>query len=224
MFGRATDDSVITLDSRRRAAGSECFATLDGHWSALADGRIMPHRNDIDPRALEPILDRCFLLEQFAPGMARFRFAGQNVADLMAMDLRGMPFSALFAADAREAVEDTLTAVFAEPARCELVVQSQRRGLRGRAAGQILILPLRDNAGEVTRAIGCLSLGGTRITAPQRLDVVGQDRRTLVGFGTRPATPRPVETDSVFDAADAARARIRQRRDMRAMLRVISND
>ena len=225
MFGQGTDNSIISLDSRRARSGQpECFATLDAHWSDLADGRIMPHRDEVDPRVLEPVLESIFLLEKIAPGHARFRIAGQGLCNLLDMDLRGMPFSALFTPAARDAVQEGLSTLFDEPARCELVLQGQRRGMRGRMAGQILLLPLRDRAGEVTRAIGCLSSSGPEVPAPQRFDLVGQDMRTLVGYGTRPPPIDHAPIEDPVSVADRARDRLRHRRDVRASLTVISND
>ncbi|MBJ3762940.1 PAS domain-containing protein [Maribius pontilimi] len=228
MFGytpdHGKDDKIVALNSRRpKADGIDCFHALETYWTALSAGRIMPYRDEVDPRGLEQTLDQTFLLERIAPGMARFRLAGQQVSSLLGMDLRGMPFSALFTPGARDELKDSLSAIFDEPARVELVLQSRRQGLRGRLAARMLLLPLRDRAGEVSRVIGCMSAGGKDVRAPQRFDLVGQDRRTLLGYGSRPdfgpATPGPD-----FTAADAARDRLRDRDRMRGKLTVISND
>lgn len=215
--------NIIGLDARRQVdPDRDCFAELESYWTALAAGRIMPLRDEVDPRGLVGSLDRIFLIERIAPGVARFRLAGQHLNGLMDMDLRGMPLSAMFTPAGRVGLSETLHAVFDEPARVELTLDGPRKGMRGRMAARLMMLPLRDREGQVSRAIGCLVAGGATAKAPQRFDIISEDRRTLVGFGDLETLPA-AQCDP-FDAVDHIRGNLQRRQDVRQSLRVISND
>ncbi len=224
MFG-SEGDRIVSLATRKRSTSrEECFVELDAYWTALAAGRIVPLRDEVDPRGIKGSLDKVFLIERIAPGIARFRIAGHHLTDLMGMEMRGMPLSAAFTPAAREQLGDTLRALFSEPARVELTLEGQRQGLRGRIGARALFLPLRNRDGGIDRAIGMLSSTGRRGTAPQRFDIVGEERRTLVGYGEYPLGPSgPTETE-IFVPAETARARIRNREELRASLRVVSSN
>lgn len=163
-----------------------CFTEVESYWHALRDGRLMPSRSEIDPRGIAGALEQTFLLERMAPGVARFRLAGNRMADLMGMDVRGMPLSCLFLPDARAAIAEALACVFDEPARVELWLAGPRRLTRGRMAARMLLLPLRDDHGQVTRALGCLAASPVRGAAPHRFTITSDLRQTLIGYGTRP--------------------------------------
>lgn len=88
------------------------FGQLEGYWQALrpADGAL-PRRADFDPRGIADLLDCTLLLERIAPGQVRIRLAGMALCDLMGMDLRGMPLSALMLPEARPALSAHLDQV-----------------------------------------------------------------------------------------------------------------
>lgn len=198
---RADDESNVIPLAEGRGGPQDGIAQLESYWHRLCDGRLMPDRHEVDPRGLSDNLDRVFLIERLAPGVTRFRLAGQHLCDLMGMDVRGMPLTAFFLPSARAEIAEASEAVFAEPARVELTLEGPRGMMRGRMAGRMLLLPLRDRAGGVTRALGAMIAAGPSIRAPQRFEVVAQQRRTLIGYGQRPPRPatgpklRPVSVD-----------------------------
>ena len=71
------------------------LAEVRGYWEGLRKGSDLPRRDEIDPRGIVGALENTFLLERVAPGVARFRLAGMQLHDLMGMDVRGMPLTAL---------------------------------------------------------------------------------------------------------------------------------
>ena len=77
-----TSDDVIELSASRPGDGRDTRKLL-AYWSGLQDGRTVPKRADIDPRRIEGLLSDTFILERIAPGLARFRVAGANLAELM---------------------------------------------------------------------------------------------------------------------------------------------
>ncbi|SFP28423.1 PAS domain-containing protein [Tranquillimonas alkanivorans] len=177
--------NVISLAARRGGGGPPCFEVLERYWQDIARGRLVPDRRDVNPRRLEPALDHVFVVQRVAPGVARLRVAGVHLTDLMGMDMRGMPLSCLFHADARPLLAETLEAVFTEPARVELSLVALRPLLRARVTARMLLLPLRDDHGRVSRAIGCLDARGPA-RAPQRFSIDGHTHRTLIGYGQPP--------------------------------------
>lgn len=146
--------NVIALDRFRNGPGLSPIRQAEAYWTALKPAIGLPKRSQIDPRGLENILEHVFVLERIAPGIARFRLAGQQLVGQAGMELRGMPLSALFAADARNQIATRLEQLFAAPAIVELRLRLRPAG-PGRGAHMIL-LPLEGNRSAADRALGVL--------------------------------------------------------------------
>lgn len=166
------------------------------YWEALRGDRQVPDRAEISPRGIERALDNAFLLDRIGPGLARIRLAGLHLSDLMGMEVRGMPVSALITAAARPGFAEALEAVFAGPRIADLSLSAGRGLGRPPLVGRMILLPLRSDRGEVTRAIGCLETDGLIGRVPRRLDLGGvslHDIRGTAGGDTRPMAPRAPE-------------------------------
>ncbi|MBK5934131.1 hypothetical protein C8N32_105168 [Rhodovulum imhoffii] len=174
------------------------FPTLeevDAYWHGLRKGRPLPRRAEIDPRGFQNALPGCFLLERISPHEARFRVAGSALADLMGMDLRGMPFSALVVPDDRIRMRRLLDGMFRTPSRMRVEI---RAGGSHRGDGAMLVLPLSDSGGEISQALGVVAVSGRPgACVPQRLCL---GRGQLLPLTTRPA-PRPEEMSARPPAA-----------------------
>ncbi|WP_226782240.1 PAS domain-containing protein [Oceaniglobus trochenteri] len=192
---------------QRKPVESDCFGEVEAYWQSLCDGRLMPRRAEIDPRGIVGALDRTFLIERIAPGIARIRLAGNHLSDLMGMEVRGMPLSCFFLPGARTALADAVECVFSEPARVDLWLAGPGKVTKGRMAARMLLLPLRDDAGQVTRALGCLSASAPMIGAPHRFTISSDNRRTLIGYGDRPAGQDTTNPPTVIDTVKGARQR-----------------
>lgn len=163
------------------------------YWEALREGQQVPRRAQIDPRGIERALENAFVLERIAPGIARFRLAGMHVNDLMGMEVRGMPLTALFTAPARQNLSRLLEGVFAGPEVCELVLTGETGAGRPPMTAQMILLPLRCDQGEVSRALGCLVLtDGAAGRAPRRL-VVSDARVTALPFSGPVLSEAPLQ-------------------------------
>lgn len=164
-----------TIISLAQHVGSNA-ASLDErvfqHWSALARDGTVPRRSDLCPRALGPALPHAFLVEQARPGIVRFRLAGRHLADLMGMDVRGMPLRAFFEIPDRRPLMAQVGQVFDAPATLRLDLVSAPPG-RSALSGQMMILPMADRNGAITRALGLLTTRGTIGLAPRRFQVRG---------------------------------------------------
>ena len=74
----------------------KAIAQVDAYWEGLRAGRPMPDRAEVDPRGLGDALEFAFLLEHVAPGIGRVRISGMHLRDLLGMEVRGMPLTAVF--------------------------------------------------------------------------------------------------------------------------------
>lgn len=168
--GDADTDNVISLDQVRGGRGLSPLRQAEAYWAALGNGGV-PRRSQIDPRGLQNILEFAFILERIAPGLARFRLAGQHLAGLAGMDARGMPLSVFFDTGSRNRLSAVLEHVFEAPAVAEMTL--------GAASGtaQMLLLPLRGEGDDVNRALGMLVS-----------DQVGAARFSLKDIALRPVS------------------------------------
>lgn len=172
--------NVVCMSNHQPNNGFSAIAQVEAYWEALRDGRLLPKRSEIDPRGIEGALEYAFILERIAPGIARMRIAGSHLSDLMGMEVRGMPITSLFAPNARRQIADTLEDVFQTPATARLQLTSPGGGGCGALDARMVLLPLKSDLGDVSRALGCLVSHGTLGAAPRRFDVDNIDVRTLV--------------------------------------------
>lgn len=155
------------------------IAQLEAYWSGLCHGPIIPSRADIDPRALEQVLEFAFILERIAPGVGRFRLAGNHLNDLMGQEVRGMPATAIFEPESRAEVGRLIEGTCAHPS-CQMVRLRCAAGL-GRPAlfGAMFLAPLFDDQGLITRIVGCLQSQGEIRRQPRRFALTGH-RETIL--------------------------------------------
>lgn len=141
------------------------------YWKGMRRNGDVPRRSDIDPRGIEPLLSNAFIVERIAPGLARLRIAGSHLSDLMGMEVRGMPLSAFFTPEHRDTLSHALVQVFDAPATLQMEISS--KGSPGAPAlrGKLIVLPLRSDLGDVSRALGCLVTTGTPGRGPRRFDI-----------------------------------------------------
>ncbi len=157
--------------TRKPAPEFSALASLRAHWHDLAAGRVLPSRRDIEPRTLGPILEYCFILERIAPGVARFRLAGQHLGDLMGLEVRGMPATALFVPESRRQLAAVLEKCCTAPISAELRLTGEAGIGRGRLSARMLLLPVTDDAGRISRILGCLQSAGKIGRQPRRLQI-----------------------------------------------------
>lgn len=168
------------------------FAQLLAYWDALrpSDGAL-PRRADIDPRGIADLLDRVVLAERIARGQLRIRLAGMAVCDLLGMDLRGMPLSALFVGDSRLMLADRLESVLAGPSIARLSLEAERAVLRPPMRAAMLALPLAGEDGSANRILALLHTERDPGRAPRRLVLTGSVLTAVDGVppASRSAAP-----------------------------------
>jgi hypothetical protein len=166
---------ILTDDDQSNApnagTGFNPLAQLRGYWEGLRDHDSIPLRSQISPRGLDSALSCTFLIERIAPGIARFRIAGMELADFMGMEVRGLPFSSIFCPVARNDLALKLEMVFHSPAILAMSLVAERGIGRPALEAELLVLPLRDESGRVAQALGCLALKGKVGRSPRRFDI-----------------------------------------------------
>lgn len=178
------DMTGLVTDNRFRS-----LTEVEAYWEGLRVGGAVPRRADIDPRGIENALEYAFVLERIAPGLARLRIAGMHLNDLMGMEMRGMPISAMVLPNARAGFVRTLEAVMSRPAVARLTLSAQTGIGKPSLDGRMLLLPLLSDMGEITRVLGCVETHGQIGHAPRRFSVMQTDLRSLPGQGSRKALP-----------------------------------
>lgn len=153
---------------------------LRGYWDSRRKGRTIPARSDIEPGGMLGVLNHAFILERIAPGTARFRQAGSHLIDLMKMEVRGMPFCALFNTAHRGRISDVLESVFRAPQIAQLQLHSDAAFSRAALSAQMLLLPLSSDLGDITRVLGCIVTLGEIGPSPRRFDIISEEFTAVV--------------------------------------------
>lgn len=190
--------NVVSLMPRRNEMHFPALKTVEAYWEGLRNGRPVPARSEVDPRGMQSALEFAFILERIAPGVARFRLAGMHLTDLMGMEVRGMPLTAMFVPESRAKLSEALEAVFETPQITVITLKAERGIGRGAMDAQLLLCPLKSDLGDVNRVLGCLQSKGEIGRQPRRFEVVDIQSRPLLGnpadqsFDTTPkGTPVP---------------------------------
>lgn len=186
---------VIRLHRHPGFPGDITDRHLETYWAGLREGNELPQRSQIDPCAITNILADTFVVQQTAPGNARFRVAGAHIVQLMNMDVRGMPLSTIIAPGDRERFAGALTTLFARPARLRFLLLSNVRTGQPEVAGRMTLLPLRRGFGGATHAIGSLVTCGPPGRAPYRFTITSCTISPLrLGQDAPPMAPQPPQT------------------------------
>lgn len=163
---------IVSMTDLERQKRLESLRLVESYWHELATTRgEVPLRSEIDPRRIENALENAFLAERIASGLAKLRVAGSHLNDLMGMETSGMPLSTLFTPAARDRLADAVTRVFAEGVAATLRLSGEEGFGRNSLQGDLLLLPLRSDMGDMTRMIGALVSSGRIGRTPRRFDI-----------------------------------------------------
>ncbi len=204
-FGTGSSPSIgkiVAMDRFDSGRSLSPIRQAEAYWTALLGDSDIPMRSQIDPRGLENILEYTFILERIAPGLARFRLAGSHLTEIFGMEVRGMPLTALFEPSARDQVSRHLDAVFAAPAIAELSLESAGKLGRMRLQARMILLPLKSDLGDVSRALGVMVSDGAIGVTPRRFALT-KDRVRPVAELRNPA-PRNVRQRELAGFAEEA--------------------
>lgn len=166
------------------------LADVRAYWQALRDGAAPPRRDRVDPRGMAHALEHVFLAEQVAPGHARMRLAGMHLTDILGMEVRGMPLSALFEPTARARLTEALPMVLQGRATLDLRLEAERGIGRPALTARMVLLPLLDLDGQPGLLLGALCSDGTIGRAPRRFAVARLTAEPLAPVAPAPALHR----------------------------------
>lgn len=191
-----TEDTAPRIDSVDQAedvlmTNPTACAELERYWASLPRSNGVPSRKDVDPVAMTGMLEDSFILERVAPGVARIRVAGRNIGQLLGIEPRGLPITASFLPQARVELAQHIETAFGTPSLVELAIEAPRAVGQPCLQGKLIMLPLRDDHGRVSRMIGMLVMSGRRGIGGRRFTI--SDRTParidpIVGLHAVPAT------------------------------------
>ncbi|MEO0486363.1 MAG: PAS domain-containing protein [Pseudomonadota bacterium] len=193
----ADDNARITKVDFSKTQRFDGIAALEAYWQGVRGNRLVPLRSDIDPRGIESALDFSFIVERVTAGVIRFRLAGSQLNELMGMDVRGMPITSFFGTNSRAEVLEAIEAVFSGPEVLEMSLESAAGPGKPALLGQMILLPLKSDLGEVSRAVGCFPTRGAMGRAPRRFEIAGAVQRRPLDDGPKPVItrrPAPIPT------------------------------
>lgn len=208
---------VLPFARSRRDMQTAIVQEVRAYWEALRAGRPVPLRSEVDPRGIERALDHAFILERVAPQVARFRVCGGHLNDVMGMEVRGMPVTAMLAPADRPRAGAVIAAVFDEPQAAEFILAAETGLGRPELSARLLVLPMKSDSGQIDRALGCFVAGGPIGRAPRRF--------AIAEVLTSPITAgRPVATRPLMPVAGLAEARSAYLPTNRAHLRLVKTE
>ncbi|MCV2870037.1 PAS domain-containing protein [Defluviimonas sp. WL0002] len=180
---------VVPFARARKNMTQTVLEEIRAYWETLRASRTVPLRSEIDPRGIEAVLDHAFILERVAPQIARFRVAGGQLNDLMGMEVRGMPITAMFTSGSRPRMGAVIADLFDTPTVAELALVAETGPGRQALTGRLLLLPMASDRGGIDRALGCLATTGPIGLAPRRF-TIADARRTEIITGHPISLPR----------------------------------
>jgi hypothetical protein len=158
-------------DPLPRANDFQPLQSVRSYWEAMRFGAQLPKRNDINPRGMANALEHVFLVEQISPNHGRFRLAGMAMSDLLGMDVRGMPLTAILDPVARARMSEALGALFRAEHILDIWMEAERGIGRPALMARMLLLPLIGDHGEPDLILGCLCTKGDIGRTPRRFKI-----------------------------------------------------
>lgn len=162
----STIGKVIALNSRDAEMAHPLITTVSRYWDNLRAGRVVPQREEIDPREIQNALSYSFILDRSRPGSVRFRLSGMHLNDVLGMEARGMPVRALCDVPHRQHFMEQVEQVFEMPAILEADLHAIRDD--GAVRARLALLPLSTFNGVVNRALGIFVCDSRVVNPPLR--------------------------------------------------------
>jgi len=143
------DGKVTPLFLHRRFMKDPITEEILTYWESLRQGRLVPKRSEIDPRALQLSLNHTFILEASTPDNIRFRLVGSKLCDCIGMEMRGMPAYAMIAQSERNSFNEVLQASLSRPEILDFQLSPNAR---------MVLLPMTDEDNSISRVLGCINV------------------------------------------------------------------
>ena len=226
------EDRIKQLRGQGAVRFERDLITFVNYWQGMRRGGDVPLRSTIDPRGIETLLSQAFIAEKVAPGLARIRVAGTHLSDLMGMEVRGLPLSSLISPAHRDRLADALVNLFEEPAQIRLSLSAPGSLRVTTLTGALVLLPLRSDLGDISRALGCLVTEGTIGLTPRRFEITGcrtisldlKVARSEDMSATSPRDPSAIKETDAASAPSSQPVPAQKLISERPYLRLVRND
>jgi len=152
-------------------AAVNVLSNIERDWRQMCGPELRPSHVALDMLQMDDTLPHAIMLKRTGPGSSRIRVAGQKVHDLYRSDLAGRRFETLFGDATSETVAELVEAAFTLPAITSFGVQAQRSLGRRPVRGQVILLPMRDPLGDITRLLGAIVTDGTPCPRHLRFEI-----------------------------------------------------
>jgi hypothetical protein len=136
----------------KHAASRELYA----YWAERRGTRPAPERAEIEPGAIRGVLSDAFIVGLDRAAGHPLRLAGTRICALFGRELRGVSFTALWAAPSRSVVSSLLAILADECVGTVAGVTAQNAAGEGISL-ELLLLPLGARRPSLARAIGVLA-------------------------------------------------------------------
>jgi len=136
----------------KHAASRELYA----YWEERRGKRAAPERGEIEPGAIRQVLSDAFILTLDGRAGHPFRIAGTRVCALFGRELKGEPFTGLWAAASRPLIGNLLAILNNERVGTVAGVTAQN-DVGEPIELELLLLPLAANRPSLARGIGVLA-------------------------------------------------------------------
>ena len=184
-----TKDKVVTMTDFKQDARFASLRQVETYWESLRRGQLVPYRSEVDPRGIEDALSYAFIAERVCPGEARMRIAGTHLNDVLGMEVRGMPISTLIDPEDRAQLGKLVEEMFTIPAAITLRLTAGWSIGKPALEASLLLLPMRNDLGEIHRVLGCFESSGRIGRTPRRFSIADVEIRRLkakpMGHGPR---------------------------------------
>ena len=131
----------------------QVLRALENDWRRMSGNHISGHKPTVDPSQMQAALPFTFLLTRAAPGVGRIRVAGQKLHEMLGMDPRGMPLGTFFTDGTRDTIGELFETCLTMPAIVSVPLVAKRM-IGSDQAAEILMLPMHDVDGKLTRVLG----------------------------------------------------------------------
>ncbi len=174
---------IVQMSERDKNRRLAPLRNVESYWLGLCQDNQVPLRSQIDPRGMENALEYAFLMERIAPSMAKIRVAGSHLSDLMGMQIAGMPLSSLIAPSDRDRFGQAVTKLFGDPAIIKIDLKAEGGFGKPDLEGHMLLLPLRSDFGDMSRALGVFVSNGKIGRTPRRFTITNVAVKQAVSSG-----------------------------------------
>src|SRR6185436_9837763 len=123
------------------------------YWRRLRGDRLVPHKSEIDPRAIKDHLAFAFLLQRDSDDRFTFRLAGTGLCELFGLELKGHNFIHYWADEAKAGARTALSRVAHLGVPTIAVCVAETADLKP-IRGEMILVPFEGDRGE-----GALMLG-----------------------------------------------------------------